>query len=191
MSRKQHILTVATDLIQTQGYDGFSYSDISKKVGIAKASIHHHFPEKKDLGVALVELFFKQFSDFIETTESLGTSLDKLRAYFSLFDAMALQCTHICPVSALQAQASTLPMDMQKKLNTHFDLEHSFVTATLETGLHKGEFQFTPSAASVALIVISTIKGALQMARLHGTGIYKKAKEAIISSLVVTNNLDN
>ncbi|HIE19064.1 TPA: TetR/AcrR family transcriptional regulator, partial [Candidatus Bathyarchaeota archaeon] len=35
------------------GYGGFSYSDLSKALGITKASIHHHFPSKEELGLAV------------------------------------------------------------------------------------------------------------------------------------------
>jgi len=28
----------------------FSYADLAKSVGVSKASIHHHFPAKEDLG---------------------------------------------------------------------------------------------------------------------------------------------
>ena len=34
----------ARQLLAAGGYNGFSYADLSEKVGIGKASIHHHFP---------------------------------------------------------------------------------------------------------------------------------------------------
>ena len=44
MTRKDQILEVATELVQTRGYSAFSYQDLSDRLGITKASLHHHFP---------------------------------------------------------------------------------------------------------------------------------------------------
>ena len=57
MSRKGQILEVATELVQTRGYSAFSYQDLSNRLGITKASIHHHFPSKGDLGRAVAEKY--------------------------------------------------------------------------------------------------------------------------------------
>src|SRR5689334_4800333 len=43
------ILDVAQELIMVQGYNGFSFADISVRIGITKASIHYHFPSKSEL----------------------------------------------------------------------------------------------------------------------------------------------
>ena len=53
--RKHDILLAAQDLLQTRGYAGFSYQDLSDRLGIAKPSIHHHFATKEALALALVE----------------------------------------------------------------------------------------------------------------------------------------
>lgn len=38
-----------------RGYSAFSYTDISEAIGIRKASIHHYFPTKAGLSVAVPE----------------------------------------------------------------------------------------------------------------------------------------
>ncbi|REM97679.1 TetR/AcrR family transcriptional regulator, partial [Mycobacterium tuberculosis] len=39
----------ARSLLESGGYNGFSYADIAARVNISKASIHHHFPSKAEL----------------------------------------------------------------------------------------------------------------------------------------------
>ena len=48
--RQSEILMLAGEMIQTKGYDSFSYNDLSLRLGIRKASIHHHIPKKQELG---------------------------------------------------------------------------------------------------------------------------------------------
>ena len=47
---RSRILDVAERLVQTRGFNGFSYADIAAEVGITKASLHYHFATKAELG---------------------------------------------------------------------------------------------------------------------------------------------
>ena len=55
------ILDVAERLVQTRGYNGFSYADISAQLRIRNASVHYHFPTKTDLGKRLVSRYRQGF----------------------------------------------------------------------------------------------------------------------------------
>ncbi len=48
------ILDVAQELVQSRGYNGFSYRDIALRLGVRNAAIHYHFPSKGDLGRELL-----------------------------------------------------------------------------------------------------------------------------------------
>ena len=55
IDRKEQILDVATELLLSRSFTSFSYQDLSERLGISKASIHHHFATKEALGVAVAE----------------------------------------------------------------------------------------------------------------------------------------
>ena len=46
LDTKETLLDHAQDLVQRVGVNAMSYNDLSKAVGIRKASIHYHFPKK-------------------------------------------------------------------------------------------------------------------------------------------------
>ena len=48
------ILDIAEQLVQTRGFNAFSYADIAVALHITKASLHYHFPSKAVLGERLV-----------------------------------------------------------------------------------------------------------------------------------------
>ena len=50
-------LMTAERAARTRGFDGFSYADLAESVGIRKASVHHHFPRKAALSVALMHRY--------------------------------------------------------------------------------------------------------------------------------------
>lgn len=58
----QRILDTAERLVQTRGFNGFSYADIATTLGVTKASLHYHFPAKAELGQRLIERYKKTFS---------------------------------------------------------------------------------------------------------------------------------
>jgi len=55
---KTALLDSAERAARRRGFDGFSYADLAKDMGIRKASIHHHFPTKAALSVALMKRYY-------------------------------------------------------------------------------------------------------------------------------------
>src|SRR4029453_7843308 len=64
------ILDAAEKLVQVRGFNAFSYAAVSKAGGIQKASLHHHFATKTDLGVALVERYRRVFLEALAAIEA-------------------------------------------------------------------------------------------------------------------------
>ena len=53
MGTKDDIVRIATDYIQRNGVNAFSYADIARKMNIKKPSIHYYFPVKSGLRVKM------------------------------------------------------------------------------------------------------------------------------------------
>src|SRR4026207_442429 len=72
-------------------YNGFSYADLSERFGIRKASIHHHFPAKVDLVVAVVEQARRAIQAQIAAVET-GTpvAIEQLAAYTGYWERCIL-----------------------------------------------------------------------------------------------------
>jgi len=57
-----------------RGYSAFSYADISAAVEIKKPSIHHHFPTKAGLVVAVLKAHRERL---IQGTEMIDSQIEK------------------------------------------------------------------------------------------------------------------
>jgi TetR/AcrR family transcriptional repressor of nem operon len=80
----QQILDIAQRLVQTRGFNAFSYADIANELSVSKASLHYHFASKAKLGVRLIE----RYEDGIERALGEidlagGGAAAKLRRYGS------------------------------------------------------------------------------------------------------------
>ncbi len=169
--RKQQILEHAAELVATVGFDSFSYHDLSERLGITKASLHHHFPKKEDLGLSLLD----QMIDFKEQKrdeflQMADTPLKQLEAYFAFYREICSdgQCLQICPISSLQAEINVIPQSMRDKLKILDEIETRLVTELLTRGRDSGEMTFSGESSHHAVMLISAIIGALQFSRSHG-----------------------
>src|SRR2546426_8783478 len=104
MDTAQRILDVAERLVQTQGFNGFSYADIAAELGITKAALHYHFASKADLGEALIGRYSARFSEALTAIDA-GTSAapTKLRGYADLYlDVLRNQRMCLCGMLAAE-----------------------------------------------------------------------------------------
>jgi TetR/AcrR family transcriptional regulator, transcriptional repressor for nem operon len=168
MDMREHILSIAQRLVQQRGYNGFSYADIATEVGIRKASLHHHFPTKADLGLALIDAYTEQFN--AELQKIAGKTLSpekKLKAYIALY-RQSLEAERICLCGMLSSEVSTLDVAMLPKLTHFFALNTAWLAQLLEQGKTTQSFAFNGSATQQAQMILSTLQGALLIARAHG-----------------------
>ena len=86
LDMRSTLIDVATGQVRRLGYSAFSYADLAAAVGIRKPSIHHHFPAKEDLGVAIVAAYTEHFSEQLARIDAkTGDMIERLRAYARLY----------------------------------------------------------------------------------------------------------
>nr|WP_228717818.1 TetR/AcrR family transcriptional regulator [Klebsiella pneumoniae] len=98
---RERLLSEAEHLMREKGYSVFSYADLSKIVGITKASIHHHFPTKDILGEQVVIQAFSDTQRVFEQIEATEKSAERrIAAYIDIFaqshKASLLHCVVRC-----------------------------------------------------------------------------------------------
>ncbi|WP_299772725.1 TetR/AcrR family transcriptional regulator [uncultured Pseudoteredinibacter sp.] len=168
-NRKQEIIQISLELLQTHGYENFSYQDISSALGITKASIHYHFPKKEDLGQALCEAIKQWHEDLFRQLRANDISAhEKLHAFVQALLSYAKGPNKVCPLSSLQADVAKLPMALLPTLQDLDRHELDFISQVLEEGRQNGEFSFPGDANAQASIFVLSLKGALQYSRIHG-----------------------
>jgi TetR/AcrR family transcriptional repressor of nem operon len=178
MNTKHRIVEFSADRLRDKGFDGFSYLDISKELGITKASVHHHFPKKEDLGLALCEWTHDWLLQGLQHFDQrASSSWNKLERYLSAAMKHALSEQRICPISAFYNDLSKLPESIKGRIKKLDDLELAWVTATIEEGIRRGEFKELNDTRAMAALFIFSCKGALYYARLHGEDLFHQTMQ--------------
>lgn len=132
------ILDIAERFVQSRGFNGFSYADVSSELGITKAALHYHFPGKAELGQSLVSRYTDRFIAALGAIDAKGMPApDKLLAYCDLYRA-TLRGQRMCLCGMLAAEYDTLGEPMRDAIVTFFEHNQTWLAALLETGREAG-----------------------------------------------------
>jgi TetR/AcrR family transcriptional repressor of nem operon len=175
LSTRQQIIEYSADMLRANGFEGFSYLDISRHLGITKASVHHHFPKKVDLGLALCDWTQDWFKQGISHFDAKATSnWNKLERYVRAAMKHSLNEQKLCPISAFYSDLNKLPDSIKERVKALDDYELDWVTQVMQDGIENNEFTANQNPRALASLFIFSCKGALYYARLHGKDLFQQ-----------------
>jgi TetR/AcrR family transcriptional repressor of nem operon len=180
----QRILDIAERLVQTRGFNGFSYADIAESLKVTKASLHYHFPAKADLGQRLIERYEKNFIAALGKIDANSRDArEKLRRYAAIYEEV-LRADRMCLCGMLAAEYGTLPKPMREEMRHFFDANEQWLVRVLQEGRKAKVLKFSGTPAEAAQTLIGALEGALMIARSYGdVGRFKAVSERILDSL--------
>lgn len=169
-STADDILACSRSLIVSGGYNGFSYADIAKVVGIRKPSIHHHFPSKADLVKTLVERYIVEAKEGIGNLEhAVPLPLDQLRTYIGYWKAcIGDQSAPFCVCALLANELPVLPEQVAEPVRAYFRFLSGWLASVLERGAEQGAIVLTNTPRVEAESFMATVHGAMLSARAYG-----------------------
>lgn len=174
------ILNLAESLLQDKGFNGFSYAHIASELGVKNAAIHYHFPSKEDLGIAVIKRYRDRFQLWINNARVKDLAPEaKLDWFFSIYTDMRADKGKVCLVGAMEAEYNSIPEGLQAEVGSLHKELLKWLEATLGEGRDAGVFQFNGEPANKAALILSSVQGALQMARALGTKRFRDVVEQI------------
>ena len=164
------IASSARALLAVGGYSGFSYADISDRVGITKASIHHHFASKADLVEVVVKLHREESNKGLATlTQQVADPVGELKAYADYWSACILDgSTSFCICAMLAAELPAIPGNVAREVQAFFQDLTGWLTGVFKRGAASGAFKLQDTPAQEARAFMATVYGAMLAARAFG-----------------------
>jgi TetR/AcrR family transcriptional regulator, transcriptional repressor for nem operon len=161
------ILDAAERITQLVGFNGLSFRDVAKVVGIKSASVHYHFPSKAQLGVALVRRYTDRLVGQLQSIDNRKIDpKDAFALYVGGMRATLRQDGKMCLGGILAAEIDAVPGEVRIEVRRFVDLNVHWLAQQL--GLATG----VPTTGEVmtqhARAVFAALQGAMLIAR--GTG---------------------
>ena len=177
MKTKIAILDAAERAVRIKGYNGFSFDQIAREVGIQKASIYYYFASKAELVTAV----FQRFSDMIgavlqQIDREKPRAGDRLLAYIDASRDLLEGGESVCLSIALNVNQESLQPPVIEGLKKFHHMNVDWLTATFELGQRDGSITNIGDPAVEATASLGIVDGAQIMARaMRDVAIYDNA----------------
>ncbi len=162
------ILDAAHELLQTRGFHAFSIKDLADRVRIRTSSIHYYFPTKADLCRALISRHRQRVADVLaQIDQQVSEPRKRLERFVSVFQKTIDAGNRMCPFGMLAADSETLDAENCAELREAFNDLENWLKRVLLEGRKAGALSFSGSALREARLILSTLEGAMLVARTY------------------------
>lgn len=170
-------MATARAVAQAHGYNGLSFRELAKAVGVKSSSIHYHFPTKGDLGAALAQRYRE------DARADLGEPTDPQASFALLianFRAALEHNNRMCLCGLMAAEYDDLPDAVKVEVKGFADDVAAWVARVLRL-LYPAQPE--EAIAQQAFAIYSAILGAQLTARGRGDiGAYDRIIEGYRAS---------
>ncbi len=178
------LLDAAEHYTQTCGFNGFSYKDLQKDVGVKTSSIHYYFPTKQDLAIRMVDRFLERYKDTLsDMNNEYDTGMEKLVGLSDKYTDI-IKNGKFCMCGMLASEIMALPAEANGKLCEFFDLNVAWISNAISEGQKDGGVKSSLNAKSAAAHFLATLEGGMLIARAHcNTNYYQDIIEEALNQL--------
>jgi TetR/AcrR family transcriptional repressor of nem operon len=160
------LLDAAEICARTRGFDGFSYADLADAVGIRKASIHHHFPTKADLALALIERYCSRiYARQAEIAADKSSAGEKLRDFLSMGRAALGEGDRLCLCVVFCVGRDGLSDAVLKELDAYHQRTIEWLEGVFRLARKDGSIRGVEKPGAEAAACLAQMQGALLVAR--------------------------
>ena len=164
---KERIIDVAQALVQSRGFNAFSYRDLADRILIRTASIHYYFPKKDDLARALIERYRSDFEGAIQDIDCTARSpQDRLSAYLKMFLELSKGGSRLCLFAVFSAELPSLSETVQEEIKIFYEKNIQWIGEVIDDGRRAGLFSFPGRSRDVASAVFSFLEGEMLVRRV-------------------------
>lgn len=180
------ILDIAERLVQTRGFNGFSYADVAAELHITTAALHYHFTGKPQLGLALIDRYAIRFGQALADLDARAASApDRLQGYVALYREV-LRNGRMCLCGMLAAEYQTLPVPMRDAVLKFFSQNERWLEAAMEQGAAEGSLHVAGPPLQAAQLLLAGLEGALLVARsFDDVTRFEATAAGLLSGLIV------
>jgi len=157
------IIELSRDLIQQIGYHSFSYKQVGEQLKIQNASIHHYFPSKDDLGIAVIEKDISDFSAMIKHLES-SSPAEKLDAVLNNYTNYFNDGRKLCMISTFGSIYNNIPEKIQAALAQYTAMVKEWLRGVFKEGIDTGTFHFDVTVDDMVTSWFVSLPGSRKLA---------------------------
>jgi TetR/AcrR family transcriptional repressor of nem operon len=174
---RERIVAEAANLFNQRGFEGSSMSDVMAATGLEKGGIYRHFSSKEELAAEAFDYAWKSaFETRIHDLKQTPNSIEKLKRFIVNFINGRPAVPGGCPVLNTAIEADDGNLLLRERVRAAWREWRDYLAEIVAAGLKRKEIRPEVDAKQVATLIISSLEGALMIARLE------RNKEALLTA---------
>lgn len=166
---RRKVLDVAEAAFQEKGYHATSLGDLMKAAGVTGGALHHHFPTKKTIGLAVIEerVAAAVEETWIRPVLAAPSARDGVRSVFAaIADELDAQgFVRGCPLNNLAHELALADADFRVAMDRIFTSWRSAIAEKARNDRAIGVENAPDDPEWFAALAVATYSGAMSMAK--------------------------
>ena len=167
---RQRIIAEAAPIFNQRGFDGCSMQDLMTATGLEKGGLYRHFANKEDLAAEAFRFALAQNVKVrTEHLDEIPNSINKLKKVVQLFVDLPSAIPGGCPLMNTAVDADDTNPELLQLAREGVQSWKARIVAITCGGIQSGHIRSDTNPIAVANLIISTLEGALLLARLEAS----------------------
>ena len=170
------IINKSFELFYEKGYNATSIPDIMKETSLSKGAFYHHFKNKHEIGVKVIEVIIRKRikEGFIAPLNNIESNIPKLllevftnriKNYSEREKALG------CPANNLVGEIGYTEQDFRVILKSLFEEWREQLIKVIDIGKKRGEIKKDVNSSSVAISLICAFEGVRSIRKVYDDDI--------------------
>lgn len=170
LDTRAKILFAAYREIHSYGFQAASLSNILAHTGVTKGALYHYFPNKTELGYAVIDEVIAQriYLSFIQPLEHFENPVDGfIEMIKSSGEAFSITDINLgCPLTNLAQEMAPIDEGFRTRLVNIYEKWHQSIADVMTQAKQSGHIIEECDPYTLAVTIVATMEGALNAAKV-------------------------
>ncbi len=168
---RERIVATAAGVFNERGFAGASMADLMAATGLQKGGIYRHFESKEALALEAFDHAISCVTGrYTAALQGKAHAVDRLHAIVDVFAEIPENppVPGGCPVMNAIIESDDANPALRDRARDAMDGLRGLIRRITERGVERGEVRRDTDAEALATVMVSTLEGALALARFYG-----------------------
>ena len=165
---RERIIAKAAELFNQRGLEGTSLADLMEATGLEKGGIYRHFPSKEAVAAEAFDYAWDAaFQERVRDIDSIRGSVDRLTHLIENFVERRSSIPGGCPLLNTAIEADDGNPLLRERARQALGRWQNLLVSVIHDGIRRQEIKSGVDPNKLAMVIISSLEGALMISRLE------------------------
>jgi len=165
---RERIIAKAAELFNQRGLEGTSLADLMEATGLEKGGIYRHFPSKEAVAKEAFDYAWgAAFQERVRDLDKITGSIDRLKHLVTNFVERRSTIPGGCPLLNTAIDADDGNPVLRERARHALGKWQELIVSIIQEGIERREIRNEVNPKQVAMLIISSLEGALMITRLE------------------------